>query len=348
VPNASEIRTTSFLASIVSARQEAQLLFELAQTLGNSLSLRETLSVVAIRLKEMIPHDLIVFYICDQGKLVPRYVHGTDYELFRSLEIPLGQGIAGWVAQHEKPIINGDPAAESKYLEDPSRISVLRSALAIPLQGRDGVAGVLSLYRRENQAFKTDHLRMLLAGSSKLGLSVENALRFESAEDSASTDFLTGLPNARSICAHLENELARCERNGRSLAVLMCDLNGFKTVNDNFGHLVGNKLLQRIATGLREICRESDLVGRLGGDEFVLVLPDFDAISAKEFQIRLEAAVEEAGEEVCGKRVVSASVGTALHPEDGLTTEDLLSEADRAMYECKESHYKAKGQLQPA
>jgi diguanylate cyclase (GGDEF)-like protein len=187
-----------------------------------------------------------------------------------------------------------------------------------------------------------------LAGSSKLGLSVENALRFESAEDSASTDFLTGLPNARSICAHLENELARCKRSGRSLAVLMCDLNGFKTVNDNFGHLVGNKLLQSIAKGLREICRESDLVGRLGGDEFVLVLPDFDAISAKEFQIRLEVAVEEAGETVCGKRVVSASVGTALHPEDGVTPEDLLSEADRAMYECKESHYRAKGQLQLA
>jgi diguanylate cyclase (GGDEF)-like protein/putative nucleotidyltransferase with HDIG domain len=345
VPNAAEVRTTSFLASIVSARQEAQLLFELAQTLGNSLSLRETLSVVAIRLKEMIPYDLIVFYVCDQGKLIPRHVHGIDYELFRSLEIPVGQGIAGWVAHHEKPIINGDPAAESKYLDDPLRVSVLRSALAIPLRGHAGVAGVLALYRREHQAFKTDHLRMLLAGSSKLGLSMENALRFESAEDSASTDFLTGLPNARAICAHLEAELARCQRSGRSLAVLMCDLDGFKRVNDNFGHLVGNKLLQEISKSLRAMCRESDLVGRLGGDEFVLVLPEFGDVSAKEFQIRLESAVEEAGEAVCGKRVVSASVGTALYPQDGVTPEDLLSEADRAMYECKESHYKTKGQL---
>lgn len=345
VPNAAEVRTTSFLASIVSARQEAQLLFELAQTLGNSLSLRETLSVVAIRLKEMIPYDLIVFYVCDQGKLIPRHVHGIDYELFRSLEIPAGQGIAGWVAHHEKPIINGDPAAESKYLDDPLRVSVLRSALAIPLRGHAGVAGVLALYRQEHQAFKTDHLRMLLAGSSKLGLSMENALRFESAEDSASTDFLTGLPNARAICAHLEAELARCQRSGRSLAVLMCDLDGFKRVNDNFGHLVGNKLLQEISKSLRAMCRESDLVGRLGGDEFVLVLPEFGDVSAKEFQVRLESAVEEAGEAVCGKKVVSASVGTALYPQDGVTPEDLLSEADRAMYECKESHYKTKGQL---
>src|SRR6266576_355053 len=82
VPDEAEVRAASFLASIVSARQEAQLLFELAQTLGNSLSLRETLSVVAVRLKEMIPYDSIAFYICEDGKLVPRYVHGVDYDLF--------------------------------------------------------------------------------------------------------------------------------------------------------------------------------------------------------------------------------------------------------------------------
>ena len=339
VPSATEVRTTSFLASIVSARQEAQLLFELAQTLGNSLSLRETLSVVAVRLKEMIPHDLIVFFVREHGKLIPRYVHGLDYELFRSLEIPLGQGIAGWVAQHEKPIINGDPAAESKYLEDPSRVSVLRSALSVPLQGRDGVAGVISLYLKEKQAFTADHMRMLLAASSKLGLSVENALQFESAQDSASTDFLTGLPNARSICAHLDSELARSKRTGRSIAVLMCDLNGFKAVNDNHGHLLGNKLLQEIAKNLRAECRDYDLVGRLGGDEFVLILPEFDAASAKEFQPRLEAAVEQAGEAICGKKLVSASIGTACYPKDGMTAESLLSEADRTMYESKEKHY---------
>ena len=343
VPNAAEIRTTSFLASIVSARQEAQLLFELAQTLGNSLSLRETLSVVAVRLKEMIPHDLIAFYVCEQEKLVPRYVHGADYELFRSLEIPLGQGIAGWVAQHEKPIINGDPAAESTYLGDPSRVSVLLSALSIPLRGREKVAGVLSLYLKQKQAFTKDHLRMLLAASSKLGLSVENALQFESAQDSASTDFLTGLPNARSICAHLDHELARSERSGRPLAVLLCDLNGFKTVNDHHGHLVGNKLLQEIAKNLRAVCRDYDLVGRLGGDEFVVVLPEVDAQSVREFLPRLEAAVEQAGQAVCGNKVVSASIGAAFHPQNGRTAEDLLSEADRAMYESKEAHYRETG-----
>lgn len=343
VPNAAEVRATSFLASIVSARQEAQLLFELAQTLGNSLSLRETLSVVAVRLKQMIPHDLIVVYVRERDKLTPRYLHGVDYTLFGSLEIPIGQGISGWVAQHEKPIINGDPATEFKHLGILLRPTELQSTLSIPLQGREGVAGVISLYLKSNQAFTKDHLRMLMAASSKLGQSVENALEFEKAQDSASTDFLTELPNARSICAHLNDELARSVRNGKPLAVLLCDLNGFKTVNDNYGHLTGNKLLQEIAKNLRSVCRDYDLVGRLGGDEFILVLPEFDAATVAAFLPRVHAAVEEAAQSICNRKAVSVSVGSSLYPQDGVTPEELLSEADRAMYELKETHYRDTG-----
>ena len=345
IPNEAEVRAASFLASIVSARQEAQLLFELAQTLGNSLSLRETLSVVAVRLKEMIPYDSIVFFICQEGKLIPKYVHGVDYDLFTSIEIPLGQGVTGWVAQTEKPIINGDPAAETKYLGDHAQVPVLQSVLSVPLRGRDGAAGVLSLYLREKQGFTKDHLRLLLAASSKLGLSVENALQYERAQDTASTDFLTELPNARWICVHLEQEIARSRRSGVPLAVLLSDLNGFKSVNDNFGHVVGNKLLQQIAKNLKNACREYDQVGRLGGDEFVFVLPELTKEGAEELKPRLEQAVEEAGQQICGAKVVTASIGCALYPKDGSTAEELLSEADHRMYETKETYYTRRGEV---
>ena len=346
MPNEAEVRAASFLASIVSARQEAQLLFELAQTLGNSLSLRETLSVVAVRLKEMIPYDSIVFYIYEGGKLIPRYVHGVDYDLFTSIEIPLGEGVSGWVAQTEKPIINGDPAAETKYLGERPRIPVLQSVLSVPLRGRDGAAGVLSVYLRAKQGFTKDHLRLLLAASSKLGLSVENALQYERAQDTASTDFLTGLPNARSICVHLEKEIARARRGGNAMAVLLCDLNGFKSVNDSYGHLVGNKLLQEIAKNLKNACREYDQVGRLGGDEFVFVLAELPTdCLLEELKPRLELAVEDAGRAVCGEKVVTASIGCALYPKDGSTAEELLSEADHRMYETKETFYKQRRDL---
>ena len=339
MPNEAEVRATSFLTSIISARQEAQLLFELAQTLGNSLSLKETLSVVAVRLKEMIPHDSIVFFVCHGETLIPEYAHGMDYDLLTSIRIPMGQGLSGWVARNEKPITNGNPAAETFHLGTSSRVTSLQSALCVPLRGRDGVAGVLTLYHRERNCFTKDHLRLLLAASSKLGLSVENALQYEQAQSTASTDYLTGLPNARSICLHLEKELTRIQRSRRPLAVLLCDLNGFKKVNDKFGHLTGNKLLQEVATKFKGSCREYDQVGRLGGDEFVFVLPEVTKDLLAEMERRLARAVREAGRTVCGETIVSVSVGSAIFPADGISGEALLSEADRSMYELKEKHY---------
>jgi diguanylate cyclase (GGDEF)-like protein/putative nucleotidyltransferase with HDIG domain len=345
VANDAEVRATSFLTSIISARQEAQLLFELAQTLGNSLSLKETLSVVAIRLKQMIPHESIVFFVCQEGILIPEYVHGVDFDLFSSLRIPLGQGLSGWVARNEKPITNGNPAAETLHLAGSLRRSTLQSALSVPLRGRDGVAGVLTLYHREKNFFTKDHLRMLLAGSSKLGVSVENALQYERAQSTASTDFLTGLPNARSICLHLEKELSRVRRAKTPLAVLLCDLNGFKKVNDTFGHLTGNKLLQEIAARFKSSCREYDQVGRLGGDEFVFVLPDVTKDNVGEMRKRLSRAVEDASRSACPEMIVSVSVGSSFYPEDGGSGEDLLSEADRNMYDFKEKHYSMAGSV---
>jgi diguanylate cyclase (GGDEF)-like protein len=339
MPNEAEIRATSFLTSIISARQEAQLLFELAQTLGNSLSLKETLSVVAIRLKEMIPYDSIVFFVCQDGVLIPEYVHGVDYDLFSSLRIPLGQGLSGWVARNEKPITNGNPAAETFHLGTSSRTTNLQSAVCVPLRGRAGVAGVLTLYHHDKNCFTKDHLRLLLAASSKLGVSVENALQFEQAQSTASTDYLTGLPNTRSICLHLEKELTRVRRSKGPLVVLLCDLDGFKKVNDRFGHLTGNKLLQEVAAKFKSSCREYDQVGRLGGDEFVFVLPEMTNDLVEEMENRLTRAVLEASRAVCGETIVSVSVGSAFHPDDGTSAEQLLSEADRSMYQVKEKHY---------
>ena len=346
-PNEAEVRAASFLTSIISARQEAQLLFELAQTLGNSLSLRETLSVVASRLKQMVPHDAIVFYVCQDGLLIPEYAHGVDFDIFSKLRIPRGEGLSGWVALNEKPISNGNPAAETLHPGVPSRVTTLQAALSVPLRGHDGVAGVLTLYGREKNCFTKEHLRMLLAASSKLGLSVENALQYEKAQSTASTDFLTGLPNARSICQHLEKELTRIRRSKKPLAVLLCDLNGFKKVNDTFGHLTGNKLLQEIAVKFRSSCRDYDQVGRLGGDEFVFVLPEVTKDIVPEVHDRLSRAVQEASRAVCPEMIVSVSVGSSFYPADGSTGEELLSEADRSMYEVKEKHY-SKAELLPS
>jgi len=327
-------REYDFLNSIAAARQEVQLLFELTRDLGSSLSLDETLSVVGIRLKKIVPYDAIAVYIDRDGRLMPLYVNGEDYRLFSSLVIPMGEGLSGWVAQNRKSILNGNPSVECGYLDDTAKFSTLGSALSVPLEGLNGVIGVLTLYRAERDAFSRDHLRILLAISSKVSLSIENALRFRLAEDSASTDYLTGLPNARSLFLRLESELARCRRTLQPLTVLVCDLDGFKEINDRFGHLEGNKMLRQVAGALRENCREYDYVARMGGDEFVILLPgsDREAIHRRISQFHSIGCGMPTDS---GPGVLELSVGEACYPDDGPDAEQLLAEADRRMYKSK-------------
>ncbi len=326
-----------FLSSIASARQEAQTLFELSQDLGNSLSLVETLSVLSIRLRKLIPYDSMAIFVCKNGRLLPEFVSGEDFRALSSLNIPVGKGLVGWVAETCKPIINGNPEVESAYA-GAGQTQVLRSALAVPVEGLNGVVGVLAMYRRERDSFNADHLRILLAVSSKLGLAIENALKYQQAESSATTDYLTGLPNARSLFLHLSQELSRCQRKGGSTAVMVCDLDGFKQVNDRYGHLEGDKVLRELGAKLKEACRGYDYVARMGGDEFVLVVPGLSPDAALIKAQSLHELTASIGRKICGEDLLGLSVGTSFCPEDGNEAEQLLAEADRRMYSVKQTH----------
>jgi diguanylate cyclase (GGDEF)-like protein/putative nucleotidyltransferase with HDIG domain len=338
-PISSPSNDADFLSSIASARQEAQTMFELSQDLGNSLSLGETLSVLSIRLRKMIPYDSMAVFLLKEGRLIPELVSGDNFRLLSALNIGVGEGLCGWVADKRKPILNGDPEVEPGYVNDPSKFTMLRSVLAVPLEGLNGVVGVLAMYRADLDAFSADHLRILLAVSSKIALSVENALKYQQAEDSATTDYLTGLPNARSLFVHLSRELARCRRTGTSLAVMVCDLDNFKQINDLYGHLEGDNLLKDFAGHLKESCRGYDYVARMGGDEFVIVAPGLSPESANEKAGRLNHLAAEAGRKIAGRDLVGMSVGTAFCPEDSFDVERLLAEADRRMYSMKQVHH---------
>ena len=322
-----------FLASIARAGEEAQMLFELSRDLGSSLSLDETLSVLTARLNRLVPYDAVVLYTCHNETLVPTYVNGENSRLFSKMRIPLGDGLSGWVAANGKPIMNGNPTVEPGYVDDPTQLGTLQSAMAIPLEGLSGFVGVLMLYRREKNAFTREHLRILRAVSHKVALSIENALKYRQAESNATTDYLTGLPNARSLFVHLDIELSRCKRTASALTVLVCDLDEFKKVNDEYGHLEGNEVLRSVAHALRDACREYDYVARMGGDEFVVVLPGFDATKVDEKIEQLRLRVNK----IRSDPSLSLSVGQAFYPKDGDNVELLLAAADVKMYKNKQA-----------
>jgi diguanylate cyclase (GGDEF)-like protein/putative nucleotidyltransferase with HDIG domain len=337
-------RSLDFINSIAAARQEVQMLHEVTRDLGNSLSLHETLSLLASRLRHMVPHHAIAIYVLKENKLLPQYVDGDDRRLFTSLEIPLGQGLSGWVVENKKPVLNGSPSVEAGYLNDPAKFSTLRSALSVPLEGLSGVVGALTLYHAGAEAFTRDHLRILLAISSKAGLTIENALEYGQARQSAVTDQLTGLPNTRSLFLQLDAELGRCKRSGTRLAILVLDLDRFKQVNDRFGHLKGNQILESTGRILRESCREYDYVARMGGDEFVMVLPGATESAATSRCAHVFERIVEMGRLTLNEDLLSVSIGVAFSPDDGADAEQLLAAADKRMYQMKQLHHARAGQ----
>jgi putative nucleotidyltransferase with HDIG domain len=170
-------RDQNYVTLVAAARQEAEALCEFGLKLGTSLSLDDTLSLIAVRVKPLVPHDSMAVYVLRKKILIPEYVSGENFRLFSSLRIPMGEGLSGWVAQNAKPILNGNPSVEPGYLNDPTKYSTLRSALAVPLEGTSSVVAVLALYRVRQDAFTHDDLRVLQAMGSGVGLAVENALQ---------------------------------------------------------------------------------------------------------------------------------------------------------------------------
>jgi diguanylate cyclase (GGDEF)-like protein/putative nucleotidyltransferase with HDIG domain len=330
-------RSDDYLSNIAAARQEAQVLFELSHDLGTSLHLDDTLSMFSVRLKRLIGYDAMAVYVRYGQELTAEYVSGDNFRLFSSLKIPLGEGLSGWVAHNNKAIVNGNPSVEPGYLNDPEKFSSLRSALAVPLQGDSGVVAVLGLYRALQDAFTQDDLRIALSASSKLGVIIESAMQFRDANDSATTDPLTGLPNIRSLYRHLEGELSRCRRSNDPLTVLVLDLHGFKEVNERFGHIQGNNLLRMFAAALKDTCREYDYAARIGGDEFVVVAPGLPPAAVGEISERLHRMAADVGQAICGQSGLSVSLGAVSYPEDGADAETLLSAADRSMCQMKRS-----------
>jgi diguanylate cyclase (GGDEF)-like protein/putative nucleotidyltransferase with HDIG domain len=332
-------------SSVASSRRGMQAILELAQDANGTLRLEELLSLAAERLKSIVPYDCIAIYVLQGEVLRPCYVNGENSRTFASLEIPLGQGLSGWVADNGKPIVNGNPSVEPGYVNDPARSSVLNSALSIPLRDAgERVTGALTLYRADKDAYSNDQLKVLLAISDKIGRLVELALKLGPRQE-ANQDELTGLPNADSLYAHFQSEVTRCELQGKTLALLACDLDGFKQINDRYGHTNGDELLKRVASILQNNCRASDYVARVGGDEFMVVFGGADTAELAGRVASLDWKVREAGREMFGDETIGISVGLACFPEHGADVDSLVAYAEQDVERAKRARKPVDGNV---
>jgi diguanylate cyclase (GGDEF)-like protein/putative nucleotidyltransferase with HDIG domain len=305
--------------------------------LGMSLSLTETLGVICSRVSTLVPNDAVAVYLLEGSTLIPGYVHGENFKLLMSLRIGLGKGVAGWVAENHKPILNGNPTVEPGFSNGPNPLNALNSVLAVPLHTSSRTIGVLALYRTQKDAFARETLNDLAGVSDKISLAIESSLEQEHTRTRGNMDAITGLPNARALFSNLDAEIAKRRNTTSTAAVLFCGLEGVGDVHESFGRDEAEKALEFVAQAFRQSCREIDYLARWGGDDFVFVLPGLsrDAIGA--LVNSLQHLVRDAGLKLWAADLLSLSAGAATFPWNGDIPETLVAEAERRMIAARRS-----------
>jgi diguanylate cyclase (GGDEF)-like protein len=214
----------------------------------------------------------------------------------------------------------------------------LTSLLAVPIQTKETVLGVFISFGVESTVFTDEDVTTAAALADFTAIALENAGLFAELQRSAITDPLTGIYNTRFFHEVLQRETARANRYATALSLLMIDVDTFKSVNDTYGHVVGNKVLTHVAKILESTIRTTDFVFRCGGDEFGVVLPGTNLEGAIHAAEKILERVERAGilRSLGYDGTVTVSIGVSEYQRDS-HFETLVAEADQALYASKRS-----------
>ncbi len=317
----------------------------LARSLTSSLDLQTILRTILDHMERQIQAELWTLLMLDapRRELYYAIAAGGEESALRDLRVKVGEGVAGWVAQHGETLIipetESDPrlrAERSSHLS-PGRTRRVHSVIALPLKGRTGTLGVIEILNPRSGQMDDYTIAFLHILADHAAIAIENANDHARIQQLTITDDTTGLYNVRYLYDALGRELDACLRFGQPLSLAFLDLDRFKLVNDEHGHLIGSELLARTGNRLRELSRSRDLCFRYGGDEFAILMPEADAAAALAHMNTLNKALMSTrfqmsnGIELC----VKASVGISTAPADGTTMHEAIAVADARMYQVK-------------
>jgi diguanylate cyclase (GGDEF)-like protein/putative nucleotidyltransferase with HDIG domain len=335
---AAEGRGTDVFTDIALAHREIYALYELAHSMGSSLGVGDTMSLVSSKLASLVPFASCALFLRHDETESMRcaFAVGSDAERIGQFSIRLGGGLAGWVGRNRRPLVNARPSADFEAAGLGGDTPLL-SALVCPLVFNDQVIGAMAVYHAEAAFYTDDHRRLLERVCEMSAGVIHNSVVYEQTRQDSLTDPMTGLQNTRSLYTHLTRELARAERLGSEVSLVVLDLDGFKEINDTYGHHTGDRALREVARVLKSGIRPYDICVRYAGDEFVVVLSGCGPEEAEHKQRELQAAVNQiAFDGRPGEPVrVASSFGAASFPSDGRSYEALLATADRRMYDDK-------------
>jgi diguanylate cyclase (GGDEF)-like protein len=318
------------------AEQVAQqaALARAAKTLNESLDLNRVLVQICSEAASILDGDNAVIYRGDANGLTVEAVHGIVPEAIGYRVAP-GVGLSGKVAQLDRPLITND-YRELSSKPDEAFFGAVRSCVAVPMHWDGKLRGVLAVgYHRRHRVTRED-MKLLEAFGELAAAACRNASAHAGLAQVARTDGLTGCLNHTAMQHMLRREIDRCERTGHRLSLILIDLDDFKQVNEEHGHLAGDEVLRRVGGALRSTVRPYDLVARYGGDEFAVVAIEADEREAAELAERALAGIARALKD--GDDVHSASGASAgvAEWEPAQSPAAVIDNADRALLHGKQ------------
>ena len=340
-------RDENYVEQIKRANREVFTLYELAKVFSSSITLPDTLSRFTAKIGELVPFDSCAVYLLDekQDAATAVYTVGKNDAALKGKRVKSGEGATGYALKKRQPVYNINPALDFSF-ETQDFILDYTAMASLPLMAGEHLIGAVSLYSCDLEAYEDEHMRLLETISRIAADAISKSLHHAETESRALTDPMTGLPNARSLQMQFENEIARARRNGSEFQVLMLDLDGFKSVNDTFGHKAGDALLREISKVMRGQLRDYDFLARYAGDEFVVIVPEMTNEGIRELCQRMEKAVQDFVLPIGDGRFaqVGVSLGAAAYPRAGETLDQIIVAADKAMYAVKAARKRKQNQ----
>ncbi len=322
-----------------------KLLNEIGKTLTSSITLNEVFGEILKKMAEIFdPENWSLLLINEEtNELYFEIVVGEVSDYIKDVKLKIGEGIAGRVAKTGKPLYINN-VKESSYFSDKTDNKSsfnTKSIICIPLNIRNKTLGVIELINMENVSKLTKHDKLVLSTiADYAAIALENARNFEKIKLLLIKDDLCDLYNSKHLHTILEQGIKKALLNESCLSIIFLDLDSFKDINDNYGHLIGSRLLSEIGKFIKIRLDENFSGVRYGGDEFVIILEDTSKESAVKFCSKLH---EEMNSEVFFSNdnlniKMTASFGIATFPEDADSKERLLYIADKRMYKIKNNN----------
>jgi diguanylate cyclase (GGDEF)-like protein len=326
----------SLLTLVKQQADELNSLRNLSLNLTSSLDLQTVLDVVVTEAMRLVKNARAAhIFLYSHGKLNFGASLNAEGIKNKPLSMPRPNGLTYSVANSGEKLIVEDIANHPLYKN--SAENWTGSIIGFPLKFNNSIVGVMNLSRSTIGGFTRAELRLIGLLSDQAAVAISNASLHKLVADQANTDSVTGLPNRRALDERLQEDIRNAKRMGSSFSVVMMDLDGFKNVNDIYGHVVGDEILRSLFNSLAENIRPTDFLARYGGDELTLITRDVNQAFSEVVTQKIIQLVRDYTLPISGKESIKLGItcGIALYPAHARNAGDLLRASDAALYQAK-------------